>query len=412
MNNEIKIELAGDYIREWRRVNQPPLRKMSMAELVDEVARIGLPIDTNTLNKRAIHRCLVIARRRMLPACSRMTNTQRIELAARLRLNPCGLWLGHIKIESMRVFEDLVDNPELDQWVEHYTANHKEHLARRREVRTRQKVAEPVAEPQVAEPDEPVAEPQVADEPVADEPEAKPVADTPASRFDQWANTVPIGAMMRERYECSGYDDITLLEWVLGLDRNDPMQSIATRWLKKDDDTQKAIAEKERVRKSAFRELLRRLVKLNPDPYYDPPSEFEKWLAPDHPMWAVYAEAERDVNILCWALSLHIGNPHREVALKWLQHEEARFEPARREYEAKQARYGSGSGSRPLNDDVVRKAFHTLGWTQLELGEPSKMAVRKRYKELVLKHHPDKPGGDTERFKALNAAYELLMKRM
>lgn len=406
MNNEIKIELAGDYIYRWAVANQPPLRGMTVTQLRAEVDRVGLPINADHMSKRNIYKCLVRARRQMLPPYSRMNNRQRIELAARLRLNPDGLWLEHIKIESMRVFDGIVTYPELEQWIDHYTERHKSHISAQREQRAQQRAAEKAkAEAEKAKAE---AEQDTDDD---DELEVKD-EDTPSSRFDRWANTVPIGAMMRERMERSGYDDITLLEWVLGLDRNDPMQSIAARWLKMDDAEQQRLAEKERARKLAFRELLRRLVKLNPDPDFDPPTEFEKWLAPKHPMRAVYAEAERDVNILCWALNLDIGNPHREVALAWLQHEEARFEPARREYEAKQARYGSGSGSRPRNGDDVRKAFNTLGWTQLELGEPSKMAVRQRYRSLALQHHPDKAGGDETKFKRLSAAYELLMKRM
>ena len=34
--------------------------------------------------------------------------------------------------------------------------------------------------------------------------------------------------------------------------------------------------------------------------------------------------------------------------------------------------------------------------------------VKRAYKQLALKHHPDKPGGDTERFKKINIAYQTI----
>ena len=40
-------------------------------------------------------------------------------------------------------------------------------------------------------------------------------------------------------------------------------------------------------------------------------------------------------------------------------------------------------------------------------------AIKRRYKELVKKHHPDANGGDKqaeERFKAINQAYATLME--
>ena len=36
-------------------------------------------------------------------------------------------------------------------------------------------------------------------------------------------------------------------------------------------------------------------------------------------------------------------------------------------------------------------------------------SIRKRYRELARKHHPDRPGGDADRFKTIQRAYETLM---
>ena len=53
------------------------------------------------------------------------------------------------------------------------------------------------------------------------------------------------------------------------------------------------------------------------------------------------------------------------------------------------------------------KAFETLNLSE----EASSAAIKKRYKELVKKHHPDANGGDRgseERFRAVIQAYQLL----
>lgn len=53
------------------------------------------------------------------------------------------------------------------------------------------------------------------------------------------------------------------------------------------------------------------------------------------------------------------------------------------------------------------KAFETLGLSE----EASSDAIKKRYKQLVKKHHPDANGGDRgseERFRAVIQAYQLL----
>ena len=50
----------------------------------------------------------------------------------------------------------------------------------------------------------------------------------------------------------------------------------------------------------------------------------------------------------------------------------------------------------------------------MELTQPvTPEAIKRRYKELVKKHHPDANGGDKqaeERFKAINQAYATLME--
>ena len=41
----------------------------------------------------------------------------------------------------------------------------------------------------------------------------------------------------------------------------------------------------------------------------------------------------------------------------------------------------------------------------------SQAEIRSAYRRLALKWHPDKPGGDEDRFKATLQAYEHLMKQ-
>lgn len=50
-----------------------------------------------------------------------------------------------------------------------------------------------------------------------------------------------------------------------------------------------------------------------------------------------------------------------------------------------------------------RELYEVLGVDQ----EATQEQIKKAFRKLVVKHHPDK-GGDAEKFKELNAAYEVL----
>lgn len=66
----------------------------------------------------------------------------------------------------------------------------------------------------------------------------------------------------------------------------------------------------------------------------------------------------------------------------------------------------AGPATRKLKT-LEAKAFDTLGLTAAATGED----IKRRYKELVKKHHPDTNGGDRaseERFRAVVQAYQLL----
>ena len=38
--------------------------------------------------------------------------------------------------------------------------------------------------------------------------------------------------------------------------------------------------------------------------------------------------------------------------------------------------------------------------------------INKKYKELAKEHHPDMPGGNTEKFKAINHAHKTLKREL
>jgi len=65
---------------------------------------------------------------------------------------------------------------------------------------------------------------------------------------------------------------------------------------------------------------------------------------------------------------------------------------------------GGGGGRRPkANVDTTK--FYKL----LEVDKNASEAdIKKAYKKMAVKLHPDKPGGDQEKFKELSRAYEVL----
>jgi len=56
----------------------------------------------------------------------------------------------------------------------------------------------------------------------------------------------------------------------------------------------------------------------------------------------------------------------------------------------------------PTDDDL----YEILGFDHETV--PDKKAIHKAYKRLALEHHPDRPGGDENKFKALVRAYKIL----
>jgi DnaJ-class molecular chaperone with C-terminal Zn finger domain len=81
------------------------------------------------------------------------------------------------------------------------------------------------------------------------------------------------------------------------------------------------------------------------------------------------------------------------------------------------ARAGSSSGGKKSkkkrgasrasaeSDDGVAVAMKALGLGRGPL--PSASALRERYRQLAMKHHPDK-GGDTAKMQEIQGAYDLL----
>ncbi|WP_292654400.1 J domain-containing protein [Nitratifractor sp.] len=54
----------------------------------------------------------------------------------------------------------------------------------------------------------------------------------------------------------------------------------------------------------------------------------------------------------------------------------------------------------------IRKALETLGLPPMVTREE----IKKRYRQLARRHHPDREAGDAERMEAINRAYETLME--
>lgn len=85
-----------------------------------------------------------------------------------------------------------------------------------------------------------------------------------------------------------------------------------------------------------------------------------------------------------------------------------------KKYNPNKEGYGSAADwNRAFNARMgIDEAKKTLGDTDpltiLELtGKPSWDEIKKQYRKLALKHHPDR-GGDAVMFKKIQAAYELL----
>ena len=53
---------------------------------------------------------------------------------------------------------------------------------------------------------------------------------------------------------------------------------------------------------------------------------------------------------------------------------------------------------------LTKSAIQVLGLSSTA----TKVEIKKAYKAQSLKHHPDKPGGDAERFKLISEAYQKL----
>ena len=58
--------------------------------------------------------------------------------------------------------------------------------------------------------------------------------------------------------------------------------------------------------------------------------------------------------------------------------------------------------------EEVRQALETLGLPPLVTRDE----VKRRYRELARRYHPDREGGDARRMEALNRAYEVLRAYM
>mmetsp|Transcript_1409 Transcript_1409/g.1289 ORF Transcript_1409/g.1289 Transcript_1409/m.1289 type:complete len:131 (+) Transcript_1409:81-473(+) len=65
--------------------------------------------------------------------------------------------------------------------------------------------------------------------------------------------------------------------------------------------------------------------------------------------------------------------------------------------------HGAGEDSGPSGDVDTQELYDTLGVAK----EASQDEIKKAYRKLAVKHHPDK-GGDVEKFKEISAAYEVL----
>merc|ERR1719460_1518119 len=68
---------------------------------------------------------------------------------------------------------------------------------------------------------------------------------------------------------------------------------------------------------------------------------------------------------------------------------------------------GGGGGRRGSRKSADTTKFYKLLEVEKSASEPE---VKKAYRKLAVKHHPDK-GGDAEKFKEITRAYEVLSDR-
>ena len=57
-------------------------------------------------------------------------------------------------------------------------------------------------------------------------------------------------------------------------------------------------------------------------------------------------------------------------------------------------------------ESAIRKALETLGLPSLV----TRREIKKRYRQLARRHHPDRNAGDAEKMEEINRAYETLME--
>ena len=61
-----------------------------------------------------------------------------------------------------------------------------------------------------------------------------------------------------------------------------------------------------------------------------------------------------------------------------------------------------------IMDESVRKALNVLGFNDAAEHPPKMKIVTRRYYDLSLIHHPDRPGGDNATYQPITEAYRIL----